>query len=1205
VEKDRERLQHRSYGAHMQLRLLGPLQLYDAAGPVHIGGPKERTVLAVLALQAGEVVGEDQLIDSLWPQDPPRTAARTLQSYVSRLRKALAASDDTLIIDAVPGGYRLRAGHGVLDVHRVEALAAEARDARDQEDHARAAASLAEALSAWTGRPLGEFADEPWAQPATARLAELRRSMLEERIDADLACGRHHQLAGELEGLCRANPFRERLWGLRMVALYRCGRQADALAVGRELRSRLVDELGVDPGPELQALERSILTQDASLEAPATRSPATESGTVPFPNALTIAGLDDFVGRADELDSLNECWKHAADGTCRAVFIGGEPGVGKSRLVAEFARGVHEAGGIVLFGTCEEDLDVPYQPFAEALRPYVARCSLDILRMHVRRYGGDLARVVPELALRLSDVPPPMHAEPEAERFRLLEATAAIIETAAAKAPVLIVLDDLQWANKPTMLMLRHVLRQSGLANTMIAGLYRDTETSDVLTDTLADLRRSPLVQRIALGGFDTDGVISYLEALGSEELSEEGREFAKRLVDETGGSPFFVREVVFHLVDIGVIARVGENWTATVSLDHFELPASVREVIGRRHGRLSEGARNALSLASVIGQTFTLSLLERANGLRGEELLNALEEAVDNGMIRDVPGAPGAYTFTHGLIRRTLYDALSVLRRARIHRRVAEAMEATATDSSDHVAEIAMHYLAGAADGVAEKAIEYATRAAAEAIARATYEEAVRFYEQALDVAEWASLTETTLVCDLTIGLASALWKTGAVIPSREAYNRAAELARTLGDAPRFGVAALRTIQDLGGFAHAMSSDQTYISLLEEALTQLGDQDTALHALLLARLSVELFFTPFAEEHRAALADRAVSIAERLGDQVILLFTLHCREWATAGPDVPSEERLIRSESILRIANELGDVEVAYQARFLRFVTFLEIGDFHRADEEATAGHLLAKQLGVPAFVPWVTAYDGLRAWVAGDLADADRLSAQALQEALAHRADPDLVFAVVGAQSVLFRYLRDLGDALAMIEPMVGQFPDFVGLTAGLALGYMQAGDEERCRRYFETIAANDFADLPREGTWLLAMGMAAACCSFLRDERRASILYDMLLPFRDRWVATVVTTLGPVERVLGTLALTLGRNDAAVEHLERAVELTGAVPAPLFHAEACYDLALALESGDPQRARELVVTAVTTADELCLATLREWTAPLAERLGVAVAT
>jgi hypothetical protein len=186
-----------------------------------------------------------------------------------------------------------------------------------------------------------------------------------------------------------------------------------------------------------------------------------------------------------------------------------------------------------------------------------------------------------------------------------------------------------------------------------------------------------------------------------------------------------------------------------------------------------------------------------------------------------------------------------------------------------------------------------------------------------------------------------------------------------------------------------------------------------------------------------------------------------------------------------------------------------------------------------------------------------------------------------------------------------MVGQFPEFVGLTAGLALGYMQADDEEKCRHYFELIGSNDFVDLPREGTWLLAIGMSGMCCAYLKDERRAHILYDLLLPFREKWVATVVSTLGPVERVLGKLAHMLGNRDVAIEHLERAIELTAAVPTPLFLAEACYDLAIVLEGTDPQRAADLVTTALATSDDLDLETLRRWALPLAERLGVAVSS
>jgi len=534
---------------------------------------------------------------------------------------------------------------------------------------------------------------------------------------------------------------------------------------------------------------------------------------------------------------------------------------------------------------------------------------------------------------------------------------------------------------------------------------------------------------------------------------------------------------------------------------------------------------------------------------------------------------------------------------------RVAEALEAS-SDTDDHVSEIARHYLAAAADGVFDKAIDYASRAAQSAIEHAAYEEAVRFYEQALEVAEWAGIAESTVSCDLLLGLACAQWKVGEVLPSRATYDRAAALAHAIEDPERFGLAALRNPADLGGFAHAMATDNDLVALLEEALTTLGDTDTALRARLIARLSVELFFTPFAEEHRSALADRAVAIAERVGDPEVLLFTLHCREWATAGPDVTPDERLTRTQAILELAQDLDDIEVAYQARFLRFVTFLEVGDFAGANNEASAGGILAARLGVPGFVPWVTAYRSLHAWIGGHMEDADALSAQALTEALQRRSDPNLVFTVIGAQGVLFRYLRDLGEALAMVEPMVGQFPDFAPLAAGLALGYMQAGRRDDCVRFYEEVAKHDFADQHREGTWLLIMGIMGAVCAYLGDERRAQIIYDMLRGYSDRWIATVVTSLGPMTRVLGKLAATLGRVDEAEVYFEEALEQTLAVPAPLFHAETCYDLAGLLikrdAQGDSDRAKELLTTALATSDDLGLVTLKSWIDELAARVG-----
>ncbi|MBV8160534.1 MAG: AfsR/SARP family transcriptional regulator [Acidimicrobiia bacterium] len=248
----------------MQVRLLGPLEvLGDEGEPVALGGAKERALLAALAVHRGQVLSEDRLVDTLWGGEPPRTAARTLQSYLSRLRKALNGADVRL--ESHRGGWALRVAPDAVDVTRVEAVAADARSRAASGDQLGAALAFGEALQAWRGRPLEEFADQPWAVLEATRLEELRQLLVEERIDAELACGRHAELAGQLEALCRTHPLRERLWGQRMLALYRSGRQAEALRVYQELRRTLGEELGIDPNPTVARLEQAILSHDPAL----------------------------------------------------------------------------------------------------------------------------------------------------------------------------------------------------------------------------------------------------------------------------------------------------------------------------------------------------------------------------------------------------------------------------------------------------------------------------------------------------------------------------------------------------------------------------------------------------------------------------------------------------------------------------------------------------------------------------------------------------------------------------------------------------------------------------------------------------------------------------------------------------------------------------------------------------------------------------
>lgn len=1167
----------------MRIRLLGPLEVVTDEGPANLAGPKERTVLAILSLHAGDLVSSDLLIDAVWGDDPPRTAARTLQAYVSRLRRTLGAPDSGVRIESGHGGYRLVMPAADVDVVQAESLIAQAWEAAGRGDHTDAALTFGHALELWRGRPLGGLADEPWAAPSVSRLAELRAQALEGRIDAELAAGRDAALTGELEALCREFPFRERFWAQRILALYRAGRQAEALEVYQELRGALVAELGIDPSPELQRLHHAVLTQDPSLDLANGEVGAVQ---IPFPRSLATAD-GWFVGRERELADLEGWWRRAEEGSIQGVMVGGEPGIGKTQLVREFAARVAEREAVVLYGSSDEELALTYQPFAEALGGLVEAAPIDLLRSHVRRYGGDLMRLVPALADRLSDAPEPSHAESGSERYRLFESVEGLLAAATERnSRVLLVLDDLQWATKPTLLMLRHLMKRP-IPGSLIVCCYRDTEVSEDLAALLADLRGMPRVARAVLKGLDEDAVARYLADRVDERLDEDGRAFARRLAAETGGSPFFVSELVHHLSETGVIGG-GHGWGDLLEAGSIELPASIHEVVSRRLRALPDLGRRVLSFASVVGPSFSLSMLEHLEPAADpDDLLEVVEQAVEAGMLREPAGRVGTYAFSHELVRQALYDSLSALRRARLHRRVAEALEAD-PGAAERTSEIAQHYLAGAADGVSAKAVSFAVTAAAEAKDRLAFEEAIRICEEGLEIVEWTGDEASAPACDLLLELGDALWKAGDPLASRQAYDRAAVGARSISDAERSARAALRSSADLGGWAHSLSSNDDHIALLEEALDALGDGSRALRARLLARLAVELYWVSDAASRRRQLAADAVEEAVALEDRRVLLYTLVCRQWATLSPTEPIEERLVSAEVILRLAEALGDDEVVYQARFLRVAAFLEAGDFEGADAEAGEGARVADRLRVPGFLPWVPAYHALRAWIDGRIDEAQQLNVETLTEALERPLDPDLVFALIGGQSLLFRYLRPLEETREAIEAVRAENAHLTSLQAALCLVYRLLDQPEECRQQLDVVLELDWSP---DVSYLVTTGMLVQPAIYVGDRELAERLYGELMPYADRWIGTLLFTWGPVSLALGRLAAFIGDREAALAHVERAMSECDAAGARIFAAECRLTCAEALAGDDPALTEAMVADAMTTARELDLPTLEAW--------------
>ena len=876
----------------VELGVLGPLQVRRDGAPVMIPGAKPRAILTMLGLHGGSVVSAETLIELLWGDDPPRTAAKALQTHISLLRRTLG---DGFVLTAGTGWTLAESG---VDAARYKSAARLGRDAAAAGDTSQAVSRFEEALALWRGIP--ELPDGRRGTSEKTRWIEGHAALVEDRADALLVTGRAAEIVGDLEAAVADAPLRERRWGQLMLALYRAGRQGDALGAYQRARALLADELGVDPGPDLRRLEAAIVGQDTALEIPAAQDLPSVTRTVTFlltdiegstaaweadadamavalarhdelveqvvtsrggrliktrgegdatfsvferasaaaaaaielqdgifhepwnlqdpmrirvalhtgevelrdgdyfgravnraarlrslaiggqilcsgaiaelvvdslPDDVVLADLgmrqlrnlarpehvfelrmetasdlpqtqaDDeplerpglpavltapgpFVGRGRELEGLVSGWQTALAGGTHAVLIAGEPGVGKTRLAGEWSRQAYQLEAIVLYGRCDEDLGAPYQPFAEALRSLVP--CLGTSRLRGMRGVEALLTLIPGLTEVLPDLAAPTRADPETERYALFDAVVALLELASAGAPVVLILDDLHWAAKPTLLLLRHLLRFGDRARVQIVGTYRSTDLdrSHPLAAMLADLHRgagSGTANRLALSGLDEDDVTAYVTEAGYND-----EELARALASVTGGNPFFLIEALRHVDETGGV------WDPTT------LPQGVRETVSRRLSRLTAETNTALAAAAVVGSRFALDLVEK---VVEEDLVDAFDEACKAGIVIEEPG--GRYRFNHAIVRQSLLAELPSVRRQRLHQRIATTLETQPGADDELLAELAHHYFECAWAGNAAKAVEYCRRAADQAVARLAYEGAADLYGQALHALE------------------------------------------------------------------------------------------------------------------------------------------------------------------------------------------------------------------------------------------------------------------------------------------------------------------------------------------------------------------------------------------------------------------------------------------------------------------------------------
>jgi predicted ATPase len=636
--------------------------------------------------------------------------------------------------------------------------------------------------------------------------------------------------------------------------------------------------------------------------------------------------------------------------------IAGDPGIGKTRLASELARAAHSEGAAVLLGRCHEEVLISYQPFVEAFSRYAAAIPPEVLRGQLGTYGGELTRLVPELASQLPELPEPVSADSEGRRFRLFEAAGSLLSNVSRSWPVVLLMEDLHWADKSTTLLLTHVVSSIQAERVLVIGTYRDTELSEPLVSALADLRRERALERLRLGSLYRGEVATMINAWvgGTSPIS-----FAHALHRETEGNPFFIEEVLRHLIEVGAVDGTGTGHWA--SFTEVGIPDGVREAIERRLATLTPAARRLVMIAAAIGRSFSIEVLAALAELSGERVLEVLEEATERRIVEEEPGAPGRYTFAHALIRETLYASLSGTRRTGLHRRIGAILEQRhAGDPEPPLGELAYHFVEAAAPGAAAKAVDYSARAAGRALAALAYEEAAGHFDRALKALELSESADDTTRCDLLLGLGESHSKASEFEQSRAAFRAAAELARSAGLGEHLARAALGLAL---GWIEQGSSDPAIIGLLEEALAELPESDLALRARLLGRLAMELHFSNEPERCQA-LARQGVALARRLGDPATLAFVLNAHHWARRGQD-ELRELLAIAEEIIGQAEASAELELALQGHSWRLVDLLELGQAEGIDDEIAACVSLADRLGQPFYRSWVAGLHPMRALI------------------------------------------------------------------------------------------------------------------------------------------------------------------------------------------------------------------------------------------------
>ncbi len=1128
--------------------VLGSIQAGRDGAAIDLGPPRQRAVLARLVAAGGQVVSVDRLVDDLWSADPPPRAQAALQVYVSHLRRLLEPGRPPrvparLLVTAAPG-YALRLPTDAVDAWCFEATLRRAAISGDAEP-ADVLAAVDAALACWSGpAAYAEFAGEPWADRENDRLVEMRSTAFERRAEVLLALNRPDRVILDLDAHVREHPLREAAACLLATALYQVDRQADALAALRATRTALAEQLGVDPTPALRALELDLLqhhprlrvapTPAAPVEAPArtVRVPATATGPDRSPG---LGRADEPLGRDGELARLREAADRAGTDGLTLCWLHGDPGVGKSTLVRHLVDELTAAGWAAAAGTCP---DVAGAPPGWAWHEIVERLDAQVplraaeqrgLRLLLGRDGpggsssdarnGSDGVGGPDA---VGDGRGGRHAE-----FHLRRSLSDYLRRTATGRPLLVVVEDVHRADGETLRILRHVAMTIGSTAVLVVVTYRPTEVTDELRAARAALAGAPAVE-LSLGGLPDRAVAGLLRRHG---VPGADAEVLHAVRERSGGNPLFVVELA------KLIAAEGRE----SALDG--VPAGLSHVLHRRLARLPAAAQTVLRQAAVLGPESEVDVLVAVDGGTEDAVLDGLEAGITAGLL--VEPAPGRVRFAHALMRDTLYGAVPLLRRTRMHSRVLAVLR---EQRPDDVAALGRHALAALTPASAPEAVRHAAGAARHAAAMGAPREAATLWAGALRAADLApDGVAADVRLGLLCGLAGQSALAGDVLAARDARDRAIRLAADGG-----GPDALHTA--LTCFDAPVTwtirpdrlVDEPLVRRLEEALRRVGPDRAGLRSRLLATLAFEIEGSDLGRADTVTL--EAVVLARSAGEPELLCRALNARYFVAIAPPFRTELAGIGAE-LLAIGEAAGLTAYQCEAHHILYQAALLRADLtqarHHVDQAVTQA--ASGQLGlILAVMGW---FEGLTALFAGDL-DAAMHRYTQVSERMGRLGGPNA--AAMGLMGQ-FTVLTAAGRGHELIEPLRHVHRRVPEDTHDvLAHALLSAGDVAGAREVWR----------PRQPIrpdylWLYWMTLRGQVAAGLADQEAARRCYAELLPWAGHFAGLECgsISLGPVDQTLAALAVVLADPAAAAAHRAAGLRLARTVGAVPWADESAY--------------------------------------------------